>query len=161
MTNTPIQGKEAKIFLEAVDAAGSTFGAGIQAVVKDMPTQSGGVEETETITTFGKGRISFDKPMTDYEISLDVVATYDGQDFDALVSAGTDMQFAYAVTDGTNHRWYAYNNAKLNIERKFSADGILEGTLKLAVPATTSTGASNFKFGTTDYTDAGTGIKWE
>ncbi len=162
MVNDVILGTQTKIFLEAVGAAGSTFGTGISAEIKSMPSLSGGDKDVDYEPLFDGGNIEMIKPNKPFEIDLDVAVYYDGTDFDALVNGSTKMQFAWYATDGTLHYWEAYNNAIIKgFEKKHEAEGKVEGTLKLSVAYSTANGVSNRKKGLTDYADAGTGITWE
>lgn len=149
--------KEATIYIVAADTDGSSLSSS-DAVTGEISNfkQSGGVREVESIPVHGGGNIDKENPVSQIEVSFDVIPQY-GSDVtrwdeylygSTLQSSGEGDDKAIYIewSDGTNYYTRAYNNVKaVSFEPESSADEYFKGSMTFKLSPTTSNGTANLK----------------
>ena len=151
-------GDNVKIYLDKTSGASSSFSAAdeIQTSIFNFD-KSGGEFDSETKPLLGNANIQIQKPQTEVEVSFDVAIKTDAPtSWDeifygaGLTSAtrGGPVSIGIVASDGTIQYQILYNNiSAVSFDKKLEAGNYLEGTLKLKLAPTDSSGNANVKIG--------------
>ncbi len=136
-------------------------------------SKSGGENDVESDPVFG-GYVDKEKPMTQIEISLDVIPKLDSDQsrWDALTYATDttrtdvytmasqtstqpgDKAIFISATDGTNSKSWAFNNASVTVfDLDHNADDNQSGKITFKFSPTDDNGVSNFMTAATSLAD--------
>jgi len=131
--------------------------------------ESGGEKDTKSFPMFGGAFLERENPRSQFEVSFDCVVQYgtDATTFDNYrygsnldsSSEGNIKTIVLHWTDGTNHYYRAYNNARaIQWEPGMETDGFLQGTLTFKLNPTDEAGVGNVQVDAEDPTDGTNGL---
>jgi hypothetical protein len=161
---------ETSIYIVSAGVSGSSL-ATSDAVTTEITnwSTSGGERDVESVPVFGNAFIDKEMPRSQYEVSMDVVCSYDNAArWESLVMGGSiasssaesssesDLfRIFIQATDGTTYKSMAMDNVRAVIfDGEMSADEYWKGSITFKFSPTTSTGASNLKIAKAAVTNA-------
>lgn len=159
---------ETSIYIVAAGTAGSAV-ASSDAVTTEIEkySLSGGGKDVESKPLFGNAFLDVEKPREQYELSFDVIITYDNAVRWESILMGGDGTTAESKnepslkrifiksTDGTKFKTLAMDNCRaVTFEPESAADEYQKGTLTLKFSPTDGSGNSNYKIKAVDISNS-------